>query len=160
MKKVLSIALTLLMLVSLSAVAFAADDFQSPGADDFFNVIVEVKDNKGGNVVSDKVVGEKGEEFKIVAKPDSDGNFSHWIITGEFEWVKGDANSAEIVIRPLSNVTFTAVFDGGETIKDNGSQSPVQGYDYSVAIAVMAAVIVLSAGAVVYTGKKCYTNAR
>lgn len=155
MKKILSVILAALMLTSVLAIgAFAAgEEFLSPSNPDFYNVTVSVKDNKGGTVNADKTKVPAGETATIVAKPDENNTFNGWTFTGAFEWVRGDANSTEIEIRPLEDVAFVADFGDGVS-KDPGAISPVTGYNTTALFAVIALAVVLSAGAVVYTGRK------
>lgn len=157
MKKIIAAALVIVMMMSLSAVAFAADSFISPSGDDFYNVTVKVKDDKGGTASSSAVTVKKGDTVEIKAKPDSGNTFGGWTFTGEFEWVSGDANSETIVVRPLSDIVFIAEFKGaGGPEKDNGGESPETGYNTVATVAFMSVIVLASAAAVVYTGKKYF----
>ena len=157
MKKIIAAALVIVMMMRLSAVAFAADSFISPSGDDFYNVTVKVKDDKGGTASSSAVTVKKGDTVEIKAKPDSGNTFGGWTFTGEFEWVSGDANSETIVVRPLSNIVFIAEFKGaGGPEKDNGGESPETGYNTVATVAFMSVIVLASAAAVVYTGKKYF----
>lgn len=162
MKRIITTALAIVMLVSVFAFAVsAATSFPSPGEKDYFTVVAKVKDDKGGTAKADPATVEDGETSKITAKADAGYKFDGWTFTGEFDWIEGDANSETIVIRPKSDVVFVATFEGeGGPGKDPDQQSPVTGYDLSATLAVMAVVLVASAAVVVYTGKRYYSNAK
>ncbi len=160
MKKILAIILASLMMFSVMATVFAADEFLSPGAKDFYNVVANVKDDKGGTATAEKPQVPVGETVTITAKEDDGFEFIGWTFTGEFEWVEGDANSKVIVVRPLSDVVFTAAFEGEGPDKDTDKDSPVTGYRDTLATTVMATVLTLGFAAVVYTGKKYFLGAK
>lgn len=162
MKKILSAAMAVLMIVSLLAVsAFAADEFPSPDGRDYFTVSAKVKGDKGGTATVSAATVPAGETVTITAKADDGYTFGGWTFEGKFEWVSGDANSATIVVRPQSDIVFTASYNGqGGSDKDNSNKAPQMGYNFEACLAVMAAVIAVSAAAVVYTGKKYYSSAR
>jgi len=148
--------MAVLMLSAVFAVAVAAEDYPSPSERDYYVVEVDVEGN--GTATPDPVTPKKGDTSKIVAKPGADSEFTGWTFEGEFEWVEGDANSATIVIRPLSDVKFIAHFKGAGS-KDGGKTSPPTGYNTTAVVAVMAVVLTISAAAVAVCGKK-YFSAR
>lgn len=157
MKKIIAIFLVALLTLSLSTVVFAADEFASPTGDDFYNVVVKVKDNKGGIAVSDVVSVKHGETAVIKATPDEGYTFGGWTFTGDFEWVSGDANSETITVRAFSDLLFVAEFNGeGGPAKDHGGTSPEMGNTDFKAIIIASIFITLSAGIAVYTGKKYF----
>ncbi len=157
MKKIIALALVAVMMIGISTVAFAADEFKSPSGDDFYKVVVNVKDDKGGTASSSKVTVKKGETAVIKAKADDGYTFGGWTFTGDFEWVSGDANSETIEVRALSDLVFTAVFNGkGGASKDPSGTSPETGYGDIAFVAVAAVAVFAAAGAVVYTGKKYF----
>lgn len=162
MKKIVSTALVVMMLASLFAIpSFAADEFPSPGSEDYFTLTVSVKDNIGGTATASAATILKGETATITARADDGYSFAGWTFTGEFEWVSGDANASVITIRPKSDVAFVASFNGqGGPGRDTAGQSPAMGYNFEAVAAVMAAVVIMSAAAVVYTGKKYYFSAK
>ncbi len=155
MKKIIALCLALIMMLSLCGTVLAAEgDYPSPGAKDFYNVVTKVKDDKGGSAVSDKPTVPVGETVTITAKEDEGFEFIGWTFTGEFEWVEGDANSKVIVIRPKSDVVFTAAFSGEGADKDTDKESPETSSVDMTAVAVWAAVLALGTAAALYTGKK------
>ena len=155
MKKIIALVLTVVMLASLTATVFARDWIISPIKQEW-NVKVVVKDDKGGTATSSAVSVNDGDTVVIKAKPDDGFTFGGWTFTGDFDWVSGDANSLEIVIRPKGDVVFTATFNGQGPKKDNGGTSPVTGYNTEAAIAFMSVVVLVSVAAVAYTGKKYF----
>lgn len=157
MKKIIALALVAIMMISISSVAFAADEFKSPTGDSFYSVAVKVKDDKGGTATSGKVTVISGETTVIKAKADDGYTFGGWTFTGDFEWVSGDANSETIEVRAFSDLVFTAVFNGeGGASKDPGATSPETGYGNITVAVIMAVAVFAAAGAVVYTGKKYF----
>ncbi len=160
MKKLFAIIFASLMMLSVIGTVFAADEFLSPGAKDFYNVVANVKDDKGGSANAEKPTVPVGETVKITAKEDDGFTFIGWTFTGEFEWVEGDANAKIIVVRPKSDVVFTAAFEGKGPDKDTDKESPVTGYENSMITVVMVTALAISAFAVVYTGKKYLFQAK
>lgn len=161
MKKIIAILLASLMMLSMIGVVFADDgEFVSPGADDFYNVVAKVKDDKGGSATTDKPTVLVGETATLTAKEDEGFKFIGWTFTGEFEWVEGDANSKVIVIRPKSDVVFVAAFEGKGPDKDPSQDSPETGYSFAPVAIVMASLLALGTAAAVYTGKKYFLGAK
>ena len=109
MKKLISVALVFVMMFALAAVASAKD---SPIAKDYFHVSIEIEGD--GDAASDKdkvettAVGEDGI-VTLSANPES-GNFTLWILDGDFDVVEGSEDSPVYKIRPHSDVHVTASF--------------------------------------------------
>lgn len=155
MKRIIAILLASVMMLSMVVTVFAADaEFISPGADDFYNVVAKVKDDKGGSASTDKPTVPVGEVATLTAKEDDGFEFIGWTFTGEFDWVEGDANSKVIVIRPKSDVVFIAAFEGEGPDKDTDKESPVTGYMGGAVVMVLA--LSMGIAAAVYTGKKYF----
>ena len=118
---------------------------------DHYDVTVEAE--AGGDVTVNPASVNVGETTTVTATPKDGYKFNGWTADGQFEWVDGDANKPVIVVRPLEDVKFTAHF-----IKDEGQSgeptSPETGYETRPVSFAIAAVLVISAAAAVYTGKK------
>ena len=157
MKKVLSVLLVALMLVTVFSVAVAAE-YPSPSDRDYYTVEVIVEGG-GGTAAADVVTVPKGDTTKIIAKPASGYEFAGWTIIGDYEFVEGDANSATIVIRPKGDVKVIAKFKGAGTAVDNRPTSPTTSAvdNTSAVIVIMAIVISFSAAAVVVAGRKHFS---
>ena len=159
MKKVVAVFLMVLLCASMLAIVAFADSNDSPKPDD--NHTVDVSGGEGGSASSTSTVVSKDGVTTITAKPQEGYKFTGWTYTGDFEWVKGDANSPEIVIKPLSDVKFVANFEkigNGGGKKDDDNKSPATGYDMTPVLVVMAAVLSVSAAAAVVTGKRYFAS--
>lgn len=154
MKKIIAVCLALFMMLSVCSTVFAAEEYPSPDGKDFYNVVTKVKDDKGGSAVTDKPTVPVGDTATLTAKEDDGFEFIGWTFTGEFEWVEGDANSKVIVIRPKSDVVFTAAFSGEGADKDTDKESPETSSVDMTAVAVWAVVVTLGVAATLYTGKR------
>lgn len=155
MKKIIAIFLAVFMMLSVCSTVFAAgEEYPSPGAKDFYNVVAKVKDDKGGSAVTDRPTVPVGETATLTAKEDDGFEFIGWTFTGEFEWVEGDANSKVIVIRPKSDVVFVAAFSGEGADKDTDKESPETSSVDMTAVAVWACVLALGVAVTLYTGKR------
>ncbi|MBQ7671234.1 MAG: InlB B-repeat-containing protein [Clostridia bacterium] len=123
----------------------------TPPVTDHYDVTAEAE--TGGDVSVNPASVPVGEITTITATPGEGYKFNGWTADGEFEWVDGDANKPVIVVRPLSDVKFTAHF-----VKDEGSEpgpvSPETGYETRAVSFVIVSALVISAAAAVYTGKK------
>ena len=160
MKKVLSLVLVAMMLLTVFAVVATADDFKSVDSRDYYKVEAKIDNPEGGTVIANPTTPKKGETSTITAKIADGYTFTGWTFVGDFDWVSGDANSTTIVIRPKGDVIFTAGVkktSGGKTpSKDDGPKSPATGYNTEAVIVAMAAVLTVSAAAVAFTGKKYF----
>ena len=156
MKRALSCLMVIVMIVCLSATVTAKDPFYSPSGEDYWDVYVDT--SAGGIAYADPTPVKKGEPVVLDAYPDSGFTFGYWTITGDFIWVEGDANSAHAIIRPNGPVEIHANFIGKGAEKDTSPVSPKTGYNTEAIIFAVAAVVMISGAAVVYTGKKYFTE--
>lgn len=158
MKKMISVALAIVMIFALAA-TFAAKD--SPVGKDYYSIDVGYSPADGslGTASGDK------SSVKISA-PDEDGNvtltavskdkgvFSKWNIKGDYEIVSGKLTDSVIVIKPKSDVEAIAEFtapgsspDQKPTEKPNDSKtSPKTGDPMWIILGL--AVLALGAGAI------------
>lgn len=127
----------------------------NPPVVDHYDVTAEAE--TGGSVSVNPASVPAGGTATITATPGEGYKFNGWTAEGQFEWVDGDANKAVIVIKPTSNVKFTAHFVLDET-EEPEPISPVTGYNMTPVVIVMAAALVISAAVVVYTGKKHFSE--
>ncbi|MBR6917547.1 MAG: InlB B-repeat-containing protein [Clostridia bacterium] len=159
MKRIMSVIMAAFIITALLSVSVCAETkYPSPSDRDYYVVEVTVDGDEGGTVTVDVPTVPKGDTVKISAKPDDGYEFGGWTFEGDFDWIEGDANSPEIVIRPKSDVKFIAKFIGkGGGKKDTDKESPETGYDNSAAFVVMAALVV-SASSVIVAGRKKYSK--
>ncbi len=155
MKKVLSVLMAVLMLSAVFAVAVSAEDNPSPVPETYYTI--EIIINGNGTATADPASVPQGDTTKLVAKPDDGSEFTGWTIEGEYEIVEGDLNSLVLVIRPKGNIKATANFKKTDTKKDDGQKSPTTGYNTAIVIALMTAVLSISAAVVVVLGKRYFS---
>ncbi len=147
MRKILAMLMVVAMLFAI-AIPMSAEISPKPEPEVDAEVVPE-----GGGEVTEMNNGDG--TITLTAKP-SDGNvFVKWEFTGEFEWVKGDANSATITIRPITDVKAQAIVKGQATVKptpkpDEDDKSPSTG----VAPILMAVAAVASMAGAGYSFKK------
>ena len=152
MKKVFALIIAVILVMSLSVTAFAAKN--SPIGDTFH--IVQVINGQGANTDVHKVV--VGESVELIAKG-SIGTFNEWkvyrtdgtpAVPGTDYTITGKLTDKKIVLYPQTNLIVTGNYNGKETtfkVQNGEATSPKTG---DTAVAVIAAVMVLSlAGAVV-----------
>ena len=110
MKKLISIALVLIMVFAVSAISFGAAP--SPDADKYYTINVDSEGNGTGHVDRNKIkIDSTGEYFTLTADPDKDGGyFTKWILDGDYEIISGDLYSPVLVIRPKSDLKATASY--------------------------------------------------
>ena len=123
----------------------------TPPVVDHYDVTAQADD--GGSVSVNPASVPAGETTTVTATPKEGYKFNGWTAEGDFEWVDGDANKSVIVVKPLSDVKFTAHFVKDEE-KEPTPISPETGYETMPISFAIAAVLVISAAAAVYTGKK------
>ena len=118
MKKVISVALALLLVFALTA-SFAAKD--SPEGKEYYNITVswEPEDGSLGTAETDKNKVAKdatGDDaiVTLTALEDGDGYFTLWIIEGDYEIVEGDESSTVLKIRPKSDIHAIASYSVDE----------------------------------------------
>lgn len=106
MKKVVSIALVLMMVFALTISAAA---LPSPQGKTYYNIHVDSEGS--GSATTDKTKVEKGSDDIItLTASEEDGFFTLWIIDGDYEIVEGDEESPVFKIRPKSDINATASF--------------------------------------------------
>lgn len=110
MKRIISLALVLLMVFTVSAVSFSALD--SPKGKDYYNIETESKG--GGEADSDKSKVNKestGDDGDVtLTATENSGYFTRWDITGKYDIISGDLTSPILVIRPHSDIDAVAYF--------------------------------------------------
>ena len=105
MKKVIAILAAVLLIVVSSVTAFAE---VSPTAPVKYKVEVEAK--TGGTASSNTQVIQIGDQVILIASPDSDYEFTGWVIDGKYEIISGDLNSPYLVIKGESDIKAIASF--------------------------------------------------
>lgn len=137
MKKVISIALALVMVFALTVSASAKG---SPTGKEFFKITVGFSPSDGsyGDAGTDKnkvivdAVGDDGT-VRLTANEKDYGKFSHWEIKGDYELIEGTLTDKSIVIRPNSDIDAVAYFkntDGSTSkvpVSNNNNTSPQTG---------------------------------
>lgn len=95
MKKVITLAVALLLVSVLSVTAFAAPSITVPDYEEFDGGVVEI------------VKDANTDEVTYTADPDKGYEFVEWIITGvegvDYEIVSGSIDGSPITIRPLTD---------------------------------------------------------
>lgn len=136
MKKILSIGIVLVMMLTMAIGTFAAT-VESPVGDEEY--LVEVERGTTGGTVAVKDNGDG--TYTITATPDSTHQFVRWDIVGQYEIVSGSVTSNVMVIKPLSDIKATGSFNGTTVDNgDHGNTSPETGVNVApvVIIAVVA----------------------
>lgn len=105
MKKLISLALVLVMMLAVACVSFAAQE--SPEPDNYYSV--EVGQEGQGTASADKIKVNPDGTVTLTAT-ENGGYFTKWIITGDYLPVEGDEYSPVFTIKPAKNVTAIASF--------------------------------------------------
>lgn len=154
MKKVISIALVLVMVFALTVSASA---LVSPTGKDRFGITVGQSPADGslgnGNTDKNSVSADMDEEGNVTLTANENGNgkFEHWEIEGDYDIIEGSLTDKTIVIRPKSDIHAVAVFKApdGSTSKvpatNNNNTSPKTGDPLYIVLTL--AVLALGAGA-------------
>ena len=157
MKRIISVALALVMIFALAA-TFAAKD--SPSGDEYYLITVtyEPSDGSLGTAKGDKdkvKVGSEGDDSTVTltAEKKNNGEFTGWTIDGKYEIVSGSLTSETLVIRPLSDIKAVAKFTkpgtpDSSSSKQSGNEdktSPKTGDPLWIVLGL--AVLALGAGA-------------
>jgi len=157
MKKLITVALVIVMIFSLSVTVFAAD-YDSPQPKETYSIAVSYSPADGslGVASSDKnQVTIDSEDGKVILTATvKDGKFNRWDIKGEYEIVEGSLTSPKLVIIPKSDISANAIFekdgkpatpDSPSSSSDSGSTSPKTGDPLYLIIGF--AVLALGVGA-------------
>lgn len=158
MKRIISIALVVMMVLALTvSVAAATSDVDSPVKDEYYLMSAEAVGAGKASVTPDKIkVGSDGTAT-FTATEDG-GKFVKWEFHCEYEVVSGnvaaDGTSTDkvVVLKPKSDIHGIAYFEGGEKPgkKDDSSSSPKTGYPLFAVFAIMG----LAACTGVFAAKK------
>ena len=139
MKRIISLALAVLITAFVAIPVFASD---SPGKPPVYTAEVSSSDNSLGTVV--KTINSDGT-ITITASPISN-EFTKWVITGEYELISGSLTDKTIVIRLKSDVTAVAYFNGKAV-----DGSPTTG---ASAVSALMLLSLFSAGVALYSCKR------
>lgn len=154
MKRIISVALVLLMVFAFATAVTAATD-DSPTGKEYYKITVKTEGD--GSATSDKnrVEVENVDDIVTLRAVSEGGTFINWVIDGDYDPITGDVNSDTFVIRAKSDITATAVFEGGatEVVKptsapNTGNTSPKTGDPTFLVIALMLAALGMGAFAV------------
>ena len=113
MKRVITVALVLVLVFSLSVTAFAKD---SPTGKKYYGISVSYSPSDGSlgtaSADSDKVLITENDDGTVTLTANEKGNgvFSSWQITGDYDIVSGSLNSKTITIKPHSDISAVANF--------------------------------------------------
>lgn len=105
MRKVISIALVVLMIFALSTASFSA--LESPKTEGKYSISVNTEGN--GSAVADKK-GVDADGTVTLTATEGDGFFTKWIIRGQYSPVSGTEYTPVFTIKPLSDITAIASF--------------------------------------------------
>lgn len=175
MKKVLTIAIAVLLIAVSVMPAFAAN-VDSPDATKANYVVHIIGDDEGGHVVKEYKtdVDEDGKQTVVITGiPDEGYEFTGWVIDGDFV-PQGDLTDAEleliissdIDVKPIfkktstdntSDTTDTKVVPTEKKVIDDGSKSPQTGSSDGTVVAILI-VSVLALGAVLIVAKRRSTD--
>ncbi|WP_407383084.1 hypothetical protein [Ruminococcus sp.] len=129
MKKIISIALVLVMVFALTAVATSAKE--SPTGEKYYSISTDAEGAGTASADKNKIAKDAtGDDANVTLTATGNGGiFTKWIISGNYDIVSGDLNSAVIVIKPQSDVHATAFFtsdgkDHGDIVNNNNTTSP------------------------------------
>lgn len=117
MKKILAVLTALVFVFSMATMASAAG---SPSGDKTYKVTITT--NKKDSAKPSYKSVKNGDTVELTADEDTDEYaFARWEITGDYEIISGDLESADLVIKPLGDVTVKAVYvDNKEDQKEDG----------------------------------------
>ena len=107
MRKLISIALVLVMVFSVAAISCSA--LVSPKADNYYSVSTE-SEGKGTATADKNKVDKDGDEIITLTATENGGYFTKWIMTGDYEIIEGDEYSPVFVIKAKADVTAVASF--------------------------------------------------
>ena len=127
MKRIITIALVIVMIFALAVPVFAESSPQ-PKEKYSINVTYSPADGSMGEAGSDKnqiIIDPSDDGLVTLTAVPKDGKFSRWDIKGEYDIVEGDLTTPKIVIRPHSDITANAIFekDGKPATPDTPSSS-------------------------------------
>ena len=152
MKKLLAIALTVLMVFGLATVAFAEN---SATGDTQHNVKIVLNLNGQEKPYSEQTI-KHGESVTITAPKEDGFKFVKMTIEGDFTEVKRDVKeytTESVTITPNGDILVTIYYENAGTPtnpSDDGPTSPATGVNYAfVALAVILGIF----GAAVATKK-------
>lgn len=133
---------------------------------DYLNVFVTVDPEGYGEAHADpqKVKKNSDGTITLTASGTNGGTFNVWALTGDYEIVSGDLNSATLVIRPFTDVYATAYFtkpgetptqpkgEGDDETPEKGGpkSSPKTGYPLFIVFGLLGLAMI---GGVVATKK-------
>ena len=137
MKKVITLAVALLLVSVLSVTAFAAPSVQVPEYEEFDGGVVEI------------VKDANTDEVTYTADPDKGYEFVEWIITGvegdDYEIVSGSIDGSPITIRPLTDkFSIEADFSKTGGSGSGSDTSPKNGDFAATAVLAVAALGLLA----------------
>ena len=106
MKKVISIALIVMMVLAMTVSASA---LVSPTPTDYYNMTVGSEGRGHAETSTDKVEVNSDDSVTFTAYEDG-GYFTKWIVDGEYDVISGSEYDPEFVIKPHSDVNAIASF--------------------------------------------------
>ncbi len=109
MKKVLSLVLAVIMMLSFAVAAFAEYSPEDPG--DVIKVVVVAK--KGGKATYQWL---KDGTVKLIATPDKGHKFVKWTVDGKHTVVEGSKKTEIHIIDPSEDIYAVAFFDNSTDI--------------------------------------------
>ena len=156
MKRIISIALVVMMVMALTVAVASAAEVNSPVETEYYYMTVEAVGPGKATVSTDKVKVGSDETVTFTATEDG-GKFLRWEFQCEYDVISGNvANDTStdnvVVLKPKSDIHAIAYFEGGEkpSKKDDSSSSPKTGYPLLAVFAVMG----LAACTGVFAAKK------
>ena len=106
MRKLISLALAIVMVLSFAVIAVSAEI--SP--DKYYEVVVGSEGNGTASTDKSQVLANDDTDYATLTATANGGYFTKWIVTGSYTAISGDEYSDVFVIRPTSHVTAIASF--------------------------------------------------
>ena len=158
MKKVLAVFFAVVLAFAVCVPALAEKDpYYSPSGEVTYNVDARSSDAAKGKV--QKTVLPDGR-VKIVAVPVGKNKFTEWTVIGNpYDIVEGDKTTAEIVIKPGTDLVVIANFGSSAPGKtDEGETSPQTQDNAFAGMAALAVVVLVAAAGVVVAKKRSFNK--
>lgn len=136
MKKILAIALAVLMLAGLATVAFAAN---SPGGTVYHKITITLSFGNGTTKTIEPQQARDGEPYTIVAPTQEGSEFDYMTIDGDYDDVARSPKTyteSSVTIIPHGDLNVMVYYKNASPVnpEDHGNTSPETGANYAMVI--------------------------